>query len=102
MTARMEVFLSRPCLRRLPALPGAEYRRLAQKLGVDFTAAGDWDILMLFDGILFTPEEHWGVPWACPGNWRLWKPHRAGLPHLRASIPQKGRSTMLRKRPSDI
>ena len=82
VAARMEDFLARPGMRRLPvllvapppmvrgvwvtedrhltqsALLGEEYRHLARRLGVDFADAGAWDIPLLFDGVHFTPEGH--------------------------------------------
>lgn len=37
---------------------GALYRALAEKLGVDFADAGEWNVLLTFDGVHFSPEGH--------------------------------------------
>jgi len=37
---------------------GAVYRRLAERLGVDFADAGEWGAALAFDGVHLLPEGH--------------------------------------------
>ena len=37
---------------------GGLYRALAEKLGVAFADAGEWDVALTFDGVHFSPEGH--------------------------------------------
>lgn len=37
---------------------GGLYRALAEKLGVVFDDAGEWDVALTFDGVHFSPEGH--------------------------------------------
>lgn len=37
---------------------GGLYRQLAEKLGISFADAGEWDVALTFDGVHFSPEGH--------------------------------------------
>ena len=37
---------------------GGEYRKIAEKLGIRYTDAGQWDIQVVFDGVHFSEEGH--------------------------------------------
>ena len=38
---------------------GAQYRVTAQKLGIAFADANDWDVELTFDGVHFSEQGHW-------------------------------------------
>lgn len=37
---------------------GAQYRALAQKLGIAFADANDWDVELTYDGVHFSERGH--------------------------------------------
>lgn len=37
---------------------GEEYRKVAERMGIEFTDAGKWEIPVVYDGVHFSEEGH--------------------------------------------